>query len=301
MSTAIRVTDLTKRYGSKTVVESVSFEIAQGETFTLLGPNGAGKSTTVETLEGYRTPTSGSVEVLGADPVRAGLQWRSRIGIVAQSLGADTVLTTRELLTHAARVYPVTRDVDEVLSALALTEHADTQVRRLSGGQKRRVDLALGIIGRPEVLFLDEPTTGLDPEVRRQLWLIIRDLAAEGTTVLLTTHYLDEAEALADRAGVIVGGTLVAVDDIDRIGGAEARTPIVRWRQDGRMHEERTSTPTRLVSQLAEPHGEIEGLEVIRPTLESIYLEMLRTHEEDAATAASTVGVVPNPIAKADA
>lgn len=290
MSTAIRVTDLTKRYGSRTVVDGVSFEIAQGETFTLLGPNGAGKSTTVETLEGYRTPTSGSVEVLGADPLRAGLAWRSRIGIVAQSLGADTVLTARELLSHAVRVYPVTRDLEEVLAALALTEHANTQVRRLSGGQKRRVDLALGIIGRPEVLFLDEPTTGLDPEVRRQLWSIIRDLSTEGTTVLLTTHYLDEAEALADRAGVIVGGRLVEVDDIDRIGGPEARTPIVRWRDADGLREERTATPTQLVAELASMHGEIPGLEVIRPTLESIYLDMLVAHgssPDDSTTSIS--------------
>ena len=282
MSTAISVSRLTKRYGSRTVVDDVSFEIEQGETFALLGPNGAGKSTTVETLEGYRTPTSGAVRVLGADPVHAGLPWRSRIGIVAQTLGADTVLTTHELLRHAARVYPVSRDVDEVLAALALAEHADKQVRRLSGGQKRRVDLALGIIGAPEVLFLDEPTTGLDPEVRRQLWTIIRELSAAGTTVLLTTHYLDEAEQLADRAGVIIGGRLVEVDDIGSIGGAAARTPIVRWRDGDRLREERTADPTALVTRLAATRGEIPGLEVIRPTLESIYLDMLRVHGEQA-------------------
>lgn len=283
MTTAIRVSGLTKRYGDRTVVDDVSFEIEQGETFALLGPNGAGKSTTVETLEGYRTPTSGTVEVLGTDPLRGGLAWRSRIGIVAQALGADTVLTARELLVHASRVYPVVRDVDAVLESLSLTEHAGTQIRRLSGGQKRRVDLALGIIGRPDVLFLDEPTTGLDPEVRRQLWGIIRGLADDGTTVLLTTHYLDEAEQLADRAGVIIGGRLVELDRTDAIGGPDARMPIVRWRENGAVREERTPRPTEVVTRLAR-NGEIPGLEVIRPTLESIYLDMLRVHGEQAAT-----------------
>lgn len=278
MQPAVEVTGLTKKYGDHTVVDNVSFDIEQGELFALLGPNGAGKSTTVETLEGYRRPTSGSVRVLGTDPLKAGLAWRSRIGVVAQSLGSETMLTTRELLSHAAKVFPASRSVDEVLETVGLAEHAGKLTRKLSGGQKRRVDLALGIIGRPQVLFLDEPTTGLDPEVRRQIWGLIEDLTSEGTTVLLTTHYLDEAEQLAQRAGVIIDGRLVALDAIDRIGGEDARIPIVRWREQGRTHEERTEQPTAVVTRLAEEYGELEGLEVIRPTLETIYLSMLRTH-----------------------
>ena len=278
MQPAITVTNLTKRYEDHTVVDDVSFEIAPGETFALLGPNGAGKSTTVETLEGYRKPTSGTVRVLDTDPLKAGLAWRSHIGVVAQSLGSETMLTTRELLTHAARVFPASRGVDEVLETVGLTEHAGKLTRKLSGGQKRRVDIALGIIGRPEVLFLDEPTTGLDPEVRRQIWRLIEDLADQGTTVLLTTHYLDEAEKLAQRAGVIIGGKLVALDAIDKVGGADARIPIVRWRENGATHEQRTEQPTAFVTRLAEERGELEGLEVIRPTLETIYLSMLKEH-----------------------
>lgn len=281
MQPAITVTGLTKRYGDHTVVDDVSFEIAQGETFALLGPNGAGKSTTVETLEGYRKPTSGTVRVLGTDPLKAGLAWRSRIGVVAQSLGSETMLTTRELLTHAARVFPAARSVDDVLATVGLTEHAGKLTRKLSGGQKRRVDIALGIIGRPEVLFLDEPTTGLDPEVRRQIWDLIDELSQQGTTVLLTTHYLDEAEQLAQRAGVIIGGKLVALDAIDRVGGTDARIPIVRWRENGATREERTEQPTAFVTRLAADRGELDGLEVIRPTLETIYLEMLRAHGND--------------------
>lgn len=278
MQPAIQVKSLTKKYGDHTVVDDVSFEIEQGETFALLGPNGAGKSTTVETLEGYRKPTSGDVRVLGTDPLRGGLSWRSRIGVVAQSLGSETMLTTRELLSHAARVFPTPRSVDEVLEIVGLSEDAGKLTRKLSGGQKRRVDLALGIMGRPEVLFLDEPTTGLDPEVRRQIWDLIDDLSDQGTTVLLTTHYLDEAEQLARRAGVIIGGKLVTVDAVDRIGGADARVPVVRWQEGGRVHEERTEHPTSLVARLAEERGELARLEVIRPTLETIYLGMLREH-----------------------
>lgn len=260
----------------------MTFSIEPGETFALLGPNGAGKSTTVETLEGYRKPTSGFARVLGTDPLKADLLWRSRVGIVAQSLGADTVLTVRELVSHAAKVFPNARKVADVLQALELTEHAGKRIGKLSGGQKRRVDLALGIIGRPEVLFLDEPTTGLDPEVRRQMWEIIRDLSHEGTTVLLTTHYLDEAEQLADRAGIIVGGKLVALDTIDSIGGPEARTPIVRWREGERMREQRSKHPTRFIEELGSTcQGEVPGLEVIRPKLEDIYLDMLRMHGEN--------------------
>ena len=279
MNTAIEVQGLTKRYGGSPVVDDVTFSIEQGETFALLGPNGAGKSTTVETLEGYRKPSAGTVRVLGTDPLKAGLGWRSRVGVVAQSLGADTTLTARELLTHAERVFPNARKVDDVLSQLGLLNHARKRIGQLSGGQKRRVDLALGIIGRPEVLFLDEPTTGLDPEVRRQMWDIVHELSEHRTTVLLTTHYLDEAEQLADRAGVIIAGRVVALDSIANIGGADARMPVVRWRDGDRHREERTEHPTEFVTTLSRKHsGEIPGLEIIRPTLEDIYLGMLRAH-----------------------
>ncbi|WP_072314337.1 ABC transporter ATP-binding protein [Agrococcus sp. Marseille-P2731] len=274
MSTApaVVVDGLTKRYGDRIAVDGVSFEIERGETFALLGPNGAGKSTTVEMLEGFRTPTSGRARVLGVDPRTGDRAWRSRIGVVLQSSGQAGMLTVREILTHFARVFPRARDVDETIAAVGLGEHARRRVGKLSGGQQRRVDVALGIIGRPEVLFLDEPTTGFDPQARRQFWELIRAVAADGTTILLTTHYLDEAEQLADRAGIIAGGRLLALDSVDRIGGAEARTPIVRWADASGHHEVRTLEPAAVVRALA---GEPRELEIVRPSLEDVYLELL--------------------------
>ncbi|GAA1425031.1 ABC transporter ATP-binding protein [Agrococcus citreus] len=277
---AVVVDGLTKRYGARTVVDDVSFAIAQGETFALLGPNGAGKSTTVEMLEGFRTPTSGTARVLGVDPQRGDRGWRSRIGVVLQSSGQAGVLTVREILTHFARVFPDARDVDETIAAVGLTEHAQRRVSKLSGGQQRRVDVALGIMGRPEVLFLDEPTTGFDPQARRAFWELIRGVAADGTTILLTTHYLDEAEQLADRAGIIAGGRLLALDEIGRIGGAEARTPIVRWSDAAGRHEVRTTEPASFVRGL---RGEPVDLEIVRPSLEDIYLSMIGEVEVDDA------------------
>jgi len=279
---AVVVDGLTKRYGRRTVVDDVSFEIARGETFALLGPNGAGKSTTVEMLEGFRTPTSGTARVLGIDPQRGDRDWRSRIGVVLQSSGQAGALTVREILTHFSRVFPSTRDVDETIAAVGLAEHARRRVSKLSGGQQRRVDVALGIIGRPEVLFLDEPTTGFDPQARRAFWDLIRGVAADGTTILLTTHYLDEAEQLADRAGIIAGGRLLALDEIGRIGGAEARTPLVRWSDASGRHEVRTSEPASVVRAL---RGEPTDLEVVRPSLEDVYLSMISTVEAEEAAA----------------
>ena len=270
----VSVTDLRKRYGSFSALDGVTFDIQQGETFALLGPNGAGKSTTIEILEGYRDRSSGDATVLGTDPGTGGLDWKARLGIVLQSTGESGNVTVREQLTHFAGFYPRARDVDEVITSVGLESKQNTLIRKLSGGQQRRVDVALGIIGNPELLFLDEPTTGFDPEARRAFWGLIRDLKAEGTTILLTTHYLDEAAQLGDRAGVIVGGQLVAIGRIDEIGGAESRVPIVRWRQNGEVREERTTTPGAVVARLGEP----EGLEVYRPSLEDVYLELIEKH-----------------------
>ncbi len=272
---AIEVRDLRKQYATGTVaVDAVSFTIAPGETFALLGPNGAGKSTTVEILEGYRSRTSGEVRVLGHDPARASRRHNARVGIVLQTSAESPNVTVAEQLRHFASLYPRHRDVDELLDAVGLAAQRNTRISRLSGGQRRRVDVALGIIGRPEVLFLDEPTTGFDPEARRQFWALIRSVQAEGTTVLLTTHYLDEAAHLADRAAVIASGRLLDIAPIDEIGGREARTPIVRWRDAaGTRHEERTSDPVSFIRTRTEDG--FTDLEVIRPSLEDVYLEMV--------------------------
>ncbi|RXZ48951.1 ABC transporter ATP-binding protein [Agromyces fucosus] len=282
---AVQIRGLRKAYGGVIAVDDLDLDIAHGETFALLGPNGAGKSTTVEILEGYRLRTSGEVSVLGVDPARGGLDWKSRIGIVLQSSGETGLLTVTELLRHFASLYPHPRDVDEVIAAVGLETKAKTRIAKLSGGQQRRVDVALGIVGRPELLFLDEPTTGFDPEARRQFWGLIRSLKAEGTTILLTTHYLDEAAQLADRAGVIAGGQLIDVGAIDEIGGADARRPIVRWRDAaGTTREVRTDEPGLHVASVVAALGrEPDGLEVIRPTLEDIYLGLV--HDASAGSA----------------
>jgi ABC-2 type transport system ATP-binding protein len=280
MTTAVTVRDLRKTYGSFAAVDGVSFDIHLGETFALLGPNGAGKSTTIEILEGYRDRTSGEVSVLGVDPGKGGLDWKARLGIVLQSTGESGDVTVQEQIAHFAGYYPNSRDVDEVIAAVGLTEKAKTLIRKLSGGQRRRVDVALGIVGNPELLFLDEPTTGFDPEARRQFWELIRSLKSEGTTILLTTHYLDEAAQLGDRAGIIAGGHLIDIGRIDEIGGADARTPVVRWIENGVTREEHTTAPGALVARLGEP----EGLEVIRPSLEDIYLRLVSEHQADYET-----------------
>jgi ABC-2 type transport system ATP-binding protein len=270
-SPAVRVRDLRKTYGAATALDGVTFDILRGETFALLGPNGAGKSTTIEILEGYRDRTAGEASVLGVDPGHGGLDWKARLGIVLQSSGETGNATVVEQLRHFAGFYPRPREVSEVIAAVGLEGKERMLIRRLSGGQRRRVDVALGIIGRPELLFLDEPTTGFDPEARRRFWELIRSLKAEGTTILLTTHYLDEAAALGDRAGIIAGGRLIDIGDIDALGGAEARVPIVRWREGGTVREQRTTTPGALVASLGEP----DGLEVVRPSLEDIYLDLI--------------------------
>lgn len=282
----IEVGDLRKSYGDFTAVDGITFEIRRGETFALLGPNGAGKSTTIEILEGYRHRTSGHVRVLGVDPQRGGLDWKAKLGIVLQSTGEAGSFTVRELLTEFAGYYPHPRDVDEVIASVGLEQKQRTRAGKLSGGQRRRLDVALGIIGRPELLFLDEPTTGFDPEARRQFWDLIRSLKAEGASILLTTHYLDEAAQLGDRAAVITGGKIVAMGAIDEIGGPGARMPVVRWRDaDGAVREERTTAPGAMVAGLHRRVGEPESLEVVRPTLEDVYLGLLRQHATADASA----------------
>ncbi|SEM70157.1 ABC transporter ATP-binding protein [Cryobacterium sp. TMT1-3] len=293
---AVQVRDLQKSYGSVEAVRGVSFSIAAGETFALLGPNGAGKSTTIEILEGYRDRTGGEVSVLGVDPHHGDLAWKARLGIVLQTSGESGNITVTEQLRHFAGFYPNPRDVDEVIDAAGLRDKAKSRISKLSGGQRRRVDVALGIIGRPELLFLDEPTTGFDPEARHQFWDLIRSLKKEGTTILLTTHYLDEAAHLGDRAGIIAGGRLIDIGSIDEIGGADARVPLVRWRDgNGLVREERTSHPARIVADLTRSlnGAEPEELEVIRPSLEDVYLALVRGNQAEAvrnegATSAAT-------------
>ena len=278
---AVVVDGLRKSYGSFEAVRGVGFSIESGETFALLGPNGAGKSTTVEILEGYRNRTSGEASVLGVDPQRGGVAWKARLGIVLQSGGEMANVTVREQLTHFAGYYPRHRDVDELLAAVGLASKAKTRIRNLSGGQRRRLDVALGVVGRPELLFLDEPTTGFDPEARREFWELIRGLKREGTTILLTTHYLEEAAQLADRVAVIAEGRLVDIGAVDSIGDRAARIPIVRWRDaSGRVVQERTEEPGAFVARLTSELGtEPRDLEVIRPSLEDVYLGLVEAAE----------------------
>ncbi|MBA9007696.1 ABC-2 type transport system ATP-binding protein [Actinomadura cellulosilytica] len=277
MSSAIRVQGLAKRYGDVRAVDGVDLEIERGEVFALLGPNGAGKSTTVEILEGFRSRDAGEVEVLGVDPARATLDWRARLGIVAQTTREAPELTVREIVRHFAGYYPGPRDPDEVIEAVGLTGSAGTRLRRLSGGQRRRVDVALGIVGDPELLFLDEPTTGFDPEARRAFWELIRGLADGGTTILLTTHYMEEAEALADRVGVISDGRILATGTPRELGGRATAEAEVSWLDPGEGRRSlRTASPTQVVGELAERFGgEVPELTVTRPTLEDVYLRML--------------------------
>jgi ABC-2 type transport system ATP-binding protein len=272
----VRVRGLVKTYGARPAVDGIDLDIFPGEIFALLGPNGAGKTTTVEILEGFRRRDAGEVTVLGHDPAARDRAWRARVGIVLQSTGEAGEITVAELVHHFAGFYPAPRDPDEVIEAVGLTEHRGKRAGALSGGQRRRLDVALGIVGHPELLFLDEPTTGFDPQARHAFWELLTSLRAEGTTMLLTTHYLDEAEHLADRVGVIAGGHLLEVNPVDQLGGEERRTPIVRWREDGTLHEERTADPTSTVVALARqfPDG-ITDLEVRRPSLEDIYLSMI--------------------------
>jgi ABC-2 type transport system ATP-binding protein len=280
---AIRVEELRKRYGDEEALRGISFEIEEGEVFGLLGPNGAGKTTTVEILEGYRARDGGEVEVLGFDPQRSERSFRERIGVVLQQSEMFPNLTVRE--THAlfAGYYERPRDVDEVIRLVGLDAKRDTRVRRLSGGQQRRLDLGVALVGDPELLFLDEPTTGFDPAARRAAWEMIRSLRALGKTVLLTTHYLDEAQQLADRVAVLREGRMVTIGTPADLTGSSLEAEI-RYRRNGELVVLRTDEPTRVLHELtaeALAEGrELEGLEVRRPTLEEVYLALMETTEE---------------------
>ena len=277
-ASVISVSGLVKRYEDVTAVNGIELEIYQGEIFALLGPNGAGKSTTIEILEGFRKRDSGQVSVLGIDPSSTGEkaeELRNRIGIVAQNSGDAGDLTVQECIRHFAHYYSAPRNPDEVIDSVGLNEKRKSLIRNLSGGQRRRLDVALGIIGSPELLFLDEPTTGFDPEARRHFWELVRTLRDEGTTILLTTHYLDEAEALADRVGVINKGILIEVATPATLGGRANALAHVRWREDGELKGMSTSEPTQVIRELSSRLGEIVELEVIRPSLEDVYLQMI--------------------------
>ncbi|MFI9101415.1 ABC transporter ATP-binding protein [Streptomyces fildesensis] len=279
---AVRVRGLCKRYGEVTAVDGVDLDIERGEVFGILGPNGAGKSTTVEILQGHRSRDGGEVTVLGEDPDTAGRAWRSRVGIVWQDESAPAELTVRESVRHFARYYPRPRDPAEVISLVGLEEKADSRIKSLSGGQRRRLDVALGVIGSPDLLLLDEPTTGFDPAARHRFWDLIRMLAREGTTIVLTTHYLEEAEALAGRLAVIAAGRVVAHGDPATLGGRAEDRATVHWtdpREGPRSTE--TDTPTRTVAELTRRFdGEIPALRVTRTTLEDVYLRLIG--QEDA-------------------
>jgi ABC-2 type transport system ATP-binding protein len=285
---AILVRDLHKRYGDHHAVRGIDFEVAPGEVFGLLGPNGAGKTTTVEILEGYRTRTSGIVSVLGHDPQQRSHELRERMGIVLQSTGMYRHIAVREAVAHWARFYPAPRDVDEVLELAGLTEKADAFARTLSGGQSRRLDFALALVGDPELIFLDEPTTGFDPAARRAAWDVVRSLQELGKTVLLTTHYLDEAQALCDRVAIVKEGRFVAEGPPASLGAGSARYRVT-WRDEaGEIVTRETEDPTALLHQLtsrALARGEsLRDLSVTRPTLEDVYLELTAEAQSEEAT-----------------
>jgi ABC-2 type transport system ATP-binding protein len=276
---AVLVRGLRKQYRGVIAVDGIDLEIHRGEVFALLGPNGAGKTTTIEILEGSRRRDAGEIKVLGVDPARAGREWRARIGVVPQTQAEAGELTAREMVAHFSAYFPDPRDPDEVIEAVGLSEQARTRLRRLSGGQRRRVDVAVGIVGRPELLFLDEPTTGFDPQARRRFWELIASLAADGTTILLTTHYLDEAAALAGRVAVIAAGRVVAVGTPADLGRTDAAATVC-WQTSHGPRSVRTATPTDCVLKLArEAGGEIAGLTVTRPSLEDRYLELIGTSQ----------------------
>ena len=304
--TAIQVTDLRKRYGEVEAVKGISFELAEGECLAMVGPNGAGKTTTVEILEGFRPRSGGEVRVLGMDPERAERDFRERIGIVLQSSGLDRNLTVKEMVYFYGGYYPAPRDVDETVELVGLGEKRDSRVKALSGGQQRRLDLALGIVGDPDLIFLDEPTTGFDPSARRHSWELVDNLRSLGKTILLTTHYMDEAQNLADRVLVLARGTIVAEGSPESLGGRDLAEAVISFRlpaglslgdlpsglpsrfevQDNLVLL-RTPTPTAALSLLtgwAVGRGEeLEALAVTRPSLEDVYLEL--TGDGDAAPA----------------
>jgi ABC-2 type transport system ATP-binding protein len=296
---AVRVRGLVKRYGSALAVGGIDLDIRRGEIFALLGPNGAGKTTTCEILEGYRSRDEGAVSVLGCDPGRERDRLKSRIGIVLQSTGVERYLTVRETVTMYAGFYPHPRPVDEVIELVGLETKRDERVIRLSGGQQRRLDVAIALAGDPELLFLDEPTTGFDPSARREAWEVIKNLASLGKTVLLTTHFMDEAQFLADRVAVIAGGRIVAEGAPATLGARDRAQARIRYRppvgdvvvpepflgraaHDGYV-EIRVEDPVRTLNDLTswalDAGVALDGLEVTRPSLEDIYLDLTTDHE----------------------
>ncbi len=305
MTLALRVDNLRKSYANIKAVDDISFDVERGEIFALLGPNGAGKTTSIEVFEGFLPRDSGTVEVLGVDPGdRQHLRWlRERVGVVLQELAVESFFTVRQVLERNAGFYPHPRNIDEVIELVGLTEKSDAKVKKLSGGQQRRLDIGLGIVGNPELLFLDEPTTGLDPAARRTTWDLIRLLSSQGTTVLMSSHYMDEVEALAHRVAVLSRGRIAAQGVTASLGGrdkgevtirfslpptvAVADLPVTTSRVDGDVIELRTTdelrTLDRLISWALERNVAIEGLIVTRETLEDIYLALTREDRAESA------------------
>jgi ABC-2 type transport system ATP-binding protein len=284
MSSAIVARDLRKSYDGVDALRGVSFEVETGEVFGLLGPNGAGKTTTVEILEGYRSRDGGEVSVLGHDPAAAPRALRERIGVVLQQSELTPLLTVREVHAMFAGYYERPRDVDDVVELVGLAEKRDAQVKTLSGGQKRRLDLGVALVGDPDLVFLDEPTTGFDPAARRSAWELVKSLRSLGKTILLTTHYLDEAQQLADRVAVIRDGRIVSLGTpADLIG--ETRRAEIRYRRNGKVVVIDTDEPTRVLHELTSDAlaagRELESLEVRRPTLEDVYLELVAEAREE--------------------
>ena len=275
MKPAVHVRSLSKSYGQLQAVREVNLDVGHGEVFAILGPNGAGKSTTIEILEGHRKRDSGYVSVLGEDPGVAGREWRAKIGIVLQEVSDAGMLTVSETVRMFAKCYGAVRVPEEVLELVGLGSVSESKVRTLSGGQRRRLDVALGIINLPTLLFLDEPTTGFDPEARLRFWDLIRLLARGGTTILLTTHYLEEAAALADRVAVIADGRVVAVDSPPNLIRYVNSAATVRWRADGEIRTVETDRPTELIRERSMAGTELADLTVSRPTLEDAYLQLI--------------------------
>ncbi len=287
------VSGLRMRYGSNDVLHGVDFQAERGEVVCLLGPNGAGKTTTIEILEGFRMRSAGQVEVLGTDPAHGGEDWRARLGVVLQSWRDHGKWRVRELLAHLGRYYApystaqITRpwDPDELIEAVGLAEHAHKKLKMLSGGQRRRLDVAIGIVGRPELLFLDEPTAGFDPEARREFHDLVHRLADDRTTVLLTTHDLDEAEKLADRILILNGGRIIADGSADELSRRIAGEAEVRWSVDGSRFVHSTTEATKFVYELFKQYGESVGdLEVHRASLEDTYMTLVRRAETEGET-----------------
>lgn len=279
---AIRARGVSKAYGEVKALRGIDLDVHRGECVSLLGPNGAGKTTATEIFEGYRLRDAGEVEVLGVDPGHAGLEWRSRLGIVLQTAGDLKELKVREAVEHFAKYYRKAADPEAVIHAVGLTEKRDARCRELSGGQRRRLDVALGIIGNPDLLFLDEPTTGFDPEARRHFWTLIEDLKSRGVTILLTTHYLDEAERLADRVAIIAAGRVVADQTPSSLRAEALRNTTVTWWEGGAAQSVRTDHPTQTVRELlARFDGEIPELSITRPSLEDVYLHLTGNGESE--------------------